>query len=81
MLFRSSVLLALIDSGLSRDDAYRVVQEASKRSWTNGSTLRDEILADQHVSIPVATLDAAFDMSRVVSGAQHAVNSLDALRP
>ena len=81
LVFSQSVLLALIDSGLSRDDAYRVVQEASKRSWTNGSTLRDEILADQHASIPVATLDAAFDMSRVVNGAQHTVNALDALRP
>ncbi len=80
LVFSQSVLLALVDSGMSRDDAYRVVQDASKRAWANGSSLRDEILADSQAKVSVVALDAAFDVHRAVRGAQHTINALDALR-
>lgn len=80
LVFSQPVLLALVDSGMSRDDAYRVVQDASKRAWANGSSLRDEILADSQAKVSLATLDAAFDVHRAVRGAQHTIDALDALR-
>lgn len=80
LVFSQAALLALVDQGLSRDDAYRIVQEASNRSWSNGSSLRDEILADTSVAVGVSTLDAAFDLTRVVSGAKHTVDALAAIQ-
>jgi adenylosuccinate lyase len=58
-LFSQRVLLALVEAGSSRDDAYRVVQELAQRAWDQGIPLR-ELLA----AAPVAAeldLDAIFD--------------------
>ena len=80
LVFSQAVLLALVDQGMIRDDAYRVVQEASKRSWEKGTSLRDEILADPLVKVPVAVIDSAFDVRRAIDGAQLTVNALDTIQ-
>ena len=80
LVFSQAVLLALVDQGMIRDDAYRVVQEASKRSWEKGTSLRDEILADPLVKVPVAVIDRAFDVQRAIDGAQLTVNALDTIQ-
>ncbi|NBY12498.1 MAG: adenylosuccinate lyase [Actinobacteria bacterium] len=80
LVFSQAVLLALVDQGMNRDDAYRVVQEASKRSWEKGTSLRDEILADPLVKVPVAVIDSAFDVRRAIDGAQLIVNALDTIQ-
>ena len=80
LVFSQAVLLALVDQGMIRDDAYRVVQEASKRSWEKGTSLRDEILADPLVKVPVAVIDSAFDVRRAIDGAQLIVNALDTIQ-
>ena len=80
LVFSQAVLLALVDQGMIRDDAYRVVQEASKRSWEKGTSLRDEILADPLVKVPVAVIDSAFDVRRAIDGAQLTVNALDIIQ-
>ena len=43
-LFSQRVLLALVAGGMSRDDAYRLVQELAQRAWDEGVALR-ELLA------------------------------------
>ena len=74
-----AVLLALVDSGMLRDDAYRIVQGAAQRAWDHGTSLRDEILADSAVTVPVSAIDAAFDLEHAVGGARYAVDALDGL--
>ena len=44
-LYSQRALLALVESGRSRDDAYRVVQEAAQRAYREGIHLR-ELLAE-----------------------------------
>src|SRR5688500_3983302 len=39
--FSQTVLLALVDSGLSRDDAYRIVQRAAAAAWDEGASFRE----------------------------------------
>lgn len=39
-LFSQRVLLALVEAGMIRDDAYRVVQELAQRAWDSGTPLR-----------------------------------------
>ena len=56
-LFSQRALLALVETGMSRDDAYRVVQENAQRAWDTQTPFRD--LLDQ--AHPGLDLDAIFD--------------------
>jgi adenylosuccinate lyase len=56
-LFSQRALTALVDSGMSRDEAYRVVQSAAQEAWDSGTHLRD-LLAR---SAPQLDLDGLFD--------------------
>src|SRR5919108_205924 len=45
LAFSQRVLLALIDRGMGRDQAYRLVQEAAAEAWDRGASFRDEVRA------------------------------------
>jgi adenylosuccinate lyase len=74
-LFSQRALLALVESGRSRDDAYRVVQEGAQQAWDTGVEFR-ELLAQ---SAPELDLDAVFDASAFVRHARTIVERLDRL--
>ena len=80
LVFSQAVLLALVDHGMSRDDAYRIVQEASTISRENGTTLRDEVISHGSVKVPIAVIDAAFDARRAIDGAGLTVKALDLIK-
>lgn len=46
VVFSQPVLLALIDRGVSREEAYRIVQEAGAAAWDQGADFRERLLAD-----------------------------------
>jgi adenylosuccinate lyase len=76
-LFSQRVLLALVESGMSRDDAYRVVQRLAQRAVDSRVSLR-ELLAED----PAGTgldLDAIFDYAPFVRHADEIVGRLDAI--
>ena len=56
-LFSQRALTALVESGMSRDDAYRLVQESAQRAWDEGVEFRELIGA----TAPDLDLDAVFD--------------------
>ena len=62
LVFSQKVLLALIESGLSRDDAYKIVQRNSMRAWQERTPLRGLLDADPDVTslLDKARLDAIF---------------------
>jgi adenylosuccinate lyase len=65
LVFSQPVLLALVQSGLSRDDAYRIVQEAAAVSWTRSRDFRSVLEEDDRVrQLSPVVLDEAFDLSR-----------------
>jgi adenylosuccinate lyase len=76
-IFSQSVLLALVEAGLSRDVAYRIVQDSARRSHETGNHLRDVVTALPEVTSILApkALADAFDLDRVV---QHAGRAVDA---
>lgn len=45
LAFSQRVLLSLIDRGMSREDAYRLVQEAAAETWDRGADFRAEVRA------------------------------------
>jgi adenylosuccinate lyase len=74
-LFSQRVLLALVESGSSRDEAYRVVQELAQRAWDDGIQLRELLAADERARS--LDLDAIFDYSHYVRHADAILARLD----
>jgi len=71
-LFSQRALLALVSSGMTRDDAYRVVQEDAQRAWDEGTPLRD-LLAARDTEID---LDSVFDLGAYTRHAAEIVGRL-----
>ncbi len=76
-LFSQRVLLALVEAGSSRDDAYRVVQELAQRAWDQGIPLRELLTADERAA--GLDLDAIFDYSHYVRHAGEILARLDGI--
>ena len=74
-LFSQRALLALVESGRSRDDAYRIVQQNAQRAWDEGTPFHD-LLAE---AAPELDLDAIFDPAAFTRHAGAIVARLDAL--
>lgn len=49
-VFSEAVLLALVDKGLSRDAAYRMVQRHALKIARDGGELKDELLKDREIT-------------------------------
>jgi adenylosuccinate lyase len=62
LFFSQRLLLALVDSGLARDDAYRSVQRHAMRAWDEGLDFRALVRADAAIAGRV-DLDAVFDVT------------------
>jgi adenylosuccinate lyase len=72
-LYSQRALLALVEAGRSRDDAYRLVQEAAQRAWDDGIEFR-ELLAE---AAPELDLESVFDAGAFVRHAEEIVARLD----
>jgi adenylosuccinate lyase len=64
LVFSQPVLLALVEAGIERDAAYRIVQRAARRSWEEKQPLRAVLEADPEVAVDGAALDRAFSLER-----------------
>jgi adenylosuccinate lyase len=66
IVFSQRVLLALTDAGLSREEAYRLVQRSALRAWQEGSSFHDLVLADGEIMehLSVEALDDCFNLER-----------------
>jgi adenylosuccinate lyase len=62
LFFSQSVLLALVQSGLARDEAYRLVQEHALRAWDEELDFRGLVEADERIAGRI-DLDTVFDLS------------------
>jgi len=62
LFFSQRLLLALVDSGLTRDEAYRLVQRHALRAWDEEQDFRELVRADQELAGRV-DLDAVFDLT------------------
>jgi adenylosuccinate lyase len=74
-LFSQRALTALVESGMSRDEAYRLVQESAQRAWDEGIEFRELIGA----AAPQLDLDAVFDYDAYLEHVPEVMARLDAL--
>ena len=67
LIFSSKVLLALVETGITREQAYAIVQENAMATWrevqqcAGGTTFREKLEADPRCTVPAAELDRIFD--------------------
>ena len=62
LAFSQNVLLALVDAGLPRDEAYAIVQDAAATAWDDDASFRDLVASDPRVRERLGErLDELFD--------------------
>ena len=64
LVMSQRVLLALTQAGVSREDAYRLVQRNAMKVWEKGADFKDELLADPEVTAALSAdqIEEKFDL-------------------
>jgi adenylosuccinate lyase len=70
LVFSEAVLLALIDKGMLREDAYRVVQESAMKAWQEGIDFGELVKQNEaaRAVLSAQEVDAAMDPRRHSAG-------------
>ena len=81
LVFSQPVLLALVEAGMPRDDAYRIVQRNSMAAWETRTMFRELLDKDPDVvdRVSAAQLDRAFDLDRALANIGRTFDALDTL--
>jgi adenylosuccinate lyase len=79
LFFSQRVLNALVEAGLERDEAYRLVQRAAMRAWEEELDFRELCRSDDEIAKRV-DLDAAFDLSAYTRHVDTVFARLEALK-
>lgn len=66
LIFSGQLLLDLVEHGVSREDAYRLVQSHAMRAWKEGLDFRQLVLGDKEITgrVPRNQIEHAFDLQR-----------------
>ncbi len=66
LVFSGQLLLDLVEAGVLREDAYRLVQSNAMKAWNEGLNFRELIMNDPEITSKVKreTLEHAFDLQR-----------------
>ena len=78
LFFSQRLLLALVESGLTRDDAYRLVQRNAMRAWDEAIDFRSLVDADVEIAGRI-DLDEVFDLSSYTAHVDVVFERLQAL--
>jgi len=66
LVFSGQLLLDLVEHGVSREDAYRMVQGHAMRAWKEDLDFRELVLQDENITsrVPAKQIEHAFDLKR-----------------
>jgi adenylosuccinate lyase len=66
LVFSGQLLLDLVEHGVSREDAYRLVQGHAMRAWKEDLNFHDLVLQDKNITdrVPAKQIEQAFDLRR-----------------
>ncbi len=83
LFFSHRLLLALVESGLERDDAYKLVQRNAMRAWDEERDFPELVRADAAITAHLdnATLDNVFDLGATVANLDTTFDRLSRLAP
>lgn len=73
LFFSQGLLLSLVGSGMSREEAYALVQRLSMEVWEKGGSLKELAGREPGISrrLPPAELDGVFDLGRYLGRVDH----------
>jgi adenylosuccinate lyase len=73
------VRLGLVEAGITRDDAYRIVQRNAMQAWETQQMFRSLLAADPDVSgrLSEEQLDACFSLERALVNVGRTFDALD----
>ena len=77
VVFSQSVLLLLVASGMSRDEAYRLVQELAAKAISTGTNFKELLTSDSRIKLSPQKLDEAFDLNIALKRSQLVFDSLN----
>ena len=82
LVFSGAVLLALVDKGMLREDAYRVVQDSAMQAWREGVDFGGLIKANAEAMAVMSPqeVDAAMDPNQYLAGRDVIFSRLDKLQ-
>ena len=86
LVFSQPVLLALVASGCTRDQAYRIVQRDARQAFERRSPFREILEADEELGDLLGRervgeiLDAAFDLDRALTHTHRTIDALQEVR-
>jgi adenylosuccinate lyase len=80
LVFSHQLLLALVESGMARDEAYRLVQAHAMRAWEEEQNFEELVRSDSTISGRV-DLDAVFDLDSTVRHVDAVFERLRDLEP
>ncbi|MGH2783632.1 MAG: adenylosuccinate lyase [Actinomycetota bacterium] len=71
LVYSAAVLLALVESGLSREEAYAITQQAGMKTWEEGGSFREHLLEHDPVreGLGAERLDEIMDPRRYLNHA------------
>jgi adenylosuccinate lyase len=83
LVFSQPVLLALVEAGKSRDDAYRMVQRNALKTWDERRPFIDVLRDDPDVvgALGAARLAQCFDLTAALANVDRTFDALDSLPP
>jgi adenylosuccinate lyase len=66
LVFSGQLLLDLAENGMSREDAYRMVQKHAMRAWKDDLNFREEVMKDPEITsrVPEKQIEHAFSIQR-----------------
>lgn len=77
VVFSQPVLLALVAAGMTRDEAYRIVQRDARIAWETAKPLRSVLEGDPQVTLSEPELDQAFSLPAALRHTHRAIDALD----
>jgi adenylosuccinate lyase len=66
LVFSGQLLLDLAEHGMSREDAYRLVQKHAMRAWKEDLNFREQVMNDSEITsrVPAKQIEQAFSVER-----------------
>ena len=66
LVFSGTLLITLTDKGITREDAYRLVQKHALATWDGGGTFQERCREDSEITehLGAQELDQVFDLQR-----------------
>ncbi len=79
LVYSQAVLLSLVETGMSRDDAYRIVQRNAMQAWDEGTPLVDLLVADDEVPLTEDAVRDCFSAGRFLRNSTVVFDRLEAV--